>query len=161
MNINYIDTARWLDQNHTSLYVRGLFDTSSFLSDLTLNKDEEEQKEDFDNIVNNYNSLIEEYEEPKKFIIPTKEEELINKVEKYIKQTLNQIAQRKGYDLGVTLATYYYSTIPQFKNEASKYINYRDELWNAWFDVLNNLSNTKTIPTFEEVIKELPTFECW
>lgn len=156
MNINYIDNAKWLDANHTSLYVKGLFDASKYLTDLTLNN--EEDKELFDQVVLNYGDQIEEFVKQEEFIIPTELEILSKKVENYIRRYLNQIAQEKGYDLGVTLATYYHSTIPKFQEEASKYIEFRDKLWNAWFDIQAELTNAKSIPTSQDVIESLPKF---
>ena len=158
MKINFLKSAKWQDTEHTSLYVKGLFDASKYLTDLTLNKDDEEDKELFDQVVLNYSEQIEEFVKQEEFIIPSDLDVLSEKVENYIRRYLNQIAQEKSYDLGVTLATYYHSTIPKFQEEASKYIEFRDKLWNAWFSIQEELTTVKSIPTSQEVIERLPTF---
>lgn len=158
MKITYLQTAKWQDAEHNSLYIKGLFDTSKYLTDLTLSKDDEEYKELFDQVVLNYSDQIEEFVKQEQFVIPSDLDVLSNKVENYIRRYLNQIAQEKGYDLGVTLATYYHSTIPKFQNEAIKYIEYRDKLWNAWFSIQEELTIAKSIPTSQEVIESLPKF---
>lgn len=87
-------------------------------------------------------------------------EELIKQIQDHIQNMLDSLAREKNYDNGFTLASYAESTIPQFKEEAFKFIEYRDKCWTKCYEWLNDFQSGEIErPLLSDVINSLPYFE--
>jgi hypothetical protein len=70
---------------------------------------------------------------------------------------IDTVAQGKQYDDGVSCASYFNSTVTQWKNEATTFIAWRDAVYNyaiAQYALME--SGQRTVPTFPEFQSELP-----
>lgn len=85
--------------------------------------------------------------------------QIIATLEAAVQTYIDSIAAKRGYDTGVSCASYATSTIPQFAADAKAFIAWRDSVWVA----CQTLENTDMaaippiIPTLVEVIAALPT----
>lgn len=80
---------------------------------------------------------------------------------RYIIQALvDETANERQYDSGVTLASYVNSTIPQWAAEAQAFVAWRDAVWLHALTELDKVqSGARSQPTIEDFIAELPTLE--
>lgn len=70
---------------------------------------------------------------------------------------LDAVAQQRGYDGILSLASYATSTHPPFAAEGQAGLNWRDAVWGYCYQVLADVqSGTRTIPAAEALIAELP-----
>lgn len=77
-----------------------------------------------------------------------------------VQSHLDAAAQLRGFDNIFTAATYVGSVIPRFNNDATALRNWRDLCWAYCYQVLADVqAGTRTIPTVEELLAELPTLE--
>lgn len=73
---------------------------------------------------------------------------------------LDRKAQEKNYDNGFALSTYSNSTIPTFKEEAKKYIEWRDQCWMICYGLLNKYQSGEIErPTVDDVMNQMPALE--
>lgn len=73
---------------------------------------------------------------------------------------LDRKAQEKNYDNGFALSTYSNSTIPTFKEEAKKYIEWRDKCWMVCYGLLDKYQRGEIErPTVDDVMNQMPTLE--
>ena len=78
---------------------------------------------------------------------------LTNAVQAY----MDTKAQEKGYDNIHTACSYANSTDEVFKAEGTACLAWRDSVWRKCYTILGEVkAGKRAIPTFEEVIKELP-----
>jgi hypothetical protein len=83
-----------------------------------------------------------------------KQKLLVSSIQKYLDTT----AKLRNYDSILSLCSYYNSTNPTFAAEAQAGITWRDAVWTYCYQVLSDVINeSRTIPTVEELITELPT----
>lgn len=83
-----------------------------------------------------------------------------NRIRDYVQLMLDRKAQEKNYDNGFALSTYANSTIPSFKEEALKYIKWRDECWMICYDLLEKYQSGEIErPTVDSVSEALPVLE--
>ena len=70
---------------------------------------------------------------------------------------LDRKAQEKNYDNGFALSTYSNSTIPTFKEEAKKYIEWRDQCWMICYGLLDKYQSGEIErPTVDDVMNQMP-----
>lgn len=77
-------------------------------------------------------------------------------------EVLDEFARQKNYDGIVSLCSYSASTNPQFKAEAEKGAEYRDQVWAAGYAMLDQLAGSATpdlnsLPTRDQFIEMLPS----
>jgi hypothetical protein len=73
---------------------------------------------------------------------------------------LDSVARTRGYDGILSLCTYAASSITQFANEGQAGVNWRDAVWAYCYQVMAAVqAATRTIPTAEQLISELPTID--
>lgn len=73
---------------------------------------------------------------------------------------LDRKAQEKNYDNGFALSTYSNSTIPTFKEEAKKYIEWRDQCWMICYGLLDKYQSGEIErPTVDDVMNQMPALE--
>ena len=88
--------------------------------------------------------------------VPTEKEiqkQLTNGVQAY----MDTKAQERGYDNIHTACSYANSTDEVFKAEGAACLAWRDQVWRKCYDILAEVkAGTRSIPTLEEVIAELP-----
>ena len=66
-------------------------------------------------------------------------------------------AQTRGYDSGVTCASYANSIVSTWSADATNFIQWRDSVWLYVYDQLQQvLDGNRTAPTIEGLIAELP-----
>lgn len=83
------------------------------------------------------------------------EKEYAEAIQKHIDET----AQSKGYENGISLASYDSSTNVTWANEAQTFIAWRDDVWEYAFTELEKVkSGQRQQPTLEELLRELPAF---
>lgn len=74
-----------------------------------------------------------------------------------VQAVLDTFARTKGYDSIISAASYAASTIPQFAAEAARAILMRDNIWAACYAIMAAVvAGTRTLPTVEEIMAELP-----
>lgn len=77
-----------------------------------------------------------------------------------VQSWMDKAVQARNYDNIHTACTYANSTDEIFKAEGKACIMWRDDVWRACYNILNEvLSGTREIPTAEELIAELPKLE--
>lgn len=73
---------------------------------------------------------------------------------------LNKFAQLRNYGSILSAATYLSSTNPKFRDEAQYAIKARDDTWAKAYEVIAEVkAGTRSIPSFEELIAEMPKLE--
>lgn len=74
-----------------------------------------------------------------------------------IQQHIDATAQQRGYDSGVTCASYVGSTNLQWSGEASAFISWRDSVWaHAYAELAKVQAGEREQPSVAEIIDELP-----
>lgn len=85
---------------------------------------------------------------------------LYNIIRDNVQLMLDRKAQEKNYDNGFALSTYANSTIPSFKEEAKKYIEWRDQCWTICYGLLDKYQSGEIErPTVDDVMNQMPTLE--
>jgi hypothetical protein len=75
---------------------------------------------------------------------------------------LDAFAQARGYDNIVSLCNYATSSHPRFKADADLGVLARDQQWGASLQIKQDvLAGLRPMPTFEEVMAELPSLPAW
>lgn len=88
--------------------------------------------------------------------VPTAEE-IKSAMVATVQDHLDSVARERGYDGILSLASYATSTHPPFAAEGQAGLNWRDAVWGYCYQVLADVqSGTRTIPTAEALIAELP-----
>lgn len=89
------------------------------------------------------------------------ESDSIKKEAKYaIMDHLDKIAQSKDYNSSLSCSSFSNSTVSQWKNEASIFIEWRDAVWSYAFQQFDLIQQKqRTIPTIDEFIQELPVID--
>ena len=84
--------------------------------------------------------------------------QVIATLESAVQVHINSIAQKRGYDNGVSCASYATSTIPQFAADAVAFVAWRDSVWVACQQIENTdlAAVPPIIPTAADVIAALP-----
>ena len=84
--------------------------------------------------------------------------QIILELESAVQVYIDSIAQKKGYDSGVTCASYAASTNTTFAADAKAFIAWRDSVWTTCQQIENtDLAATPPIvPTSAQVIAALP-----
>lgn len=73
---------------------------------------------------------------------------------------LDRKAQEKNYDNGFALSTYINSTILSFKEEAHKYVAWRDQCWVVCYGLLDKYQKGEIErPTVDEVMDQMPKLD--
>ena len=86
------------------------------------------------------------------------DDEIFKEIQNAVQRILDDKAQSMNYDDGFTLASYYDSTIPKFKQEAMEFVEYRDKCWSKCYEMLNDYTSGKIRrPLVSEVIEILGT----
>lgn len=74
-----------------------------------------------------------------------------------IQSHLDTTAQERNYDNIMSLCTYATSTNAKFAAEGQAGVEWRDAVWSACYQMLAEVeSGTRTVPTEDELIAELP-----
>lgn len=76
-----------------------------------------------------------------------------------IQGRLDAFAQSRGYDSGVSCASYAVSTNATFKAEAGRFIELRDQTWAKCYAITAEVKAGSSMPTLEQIIAELPPLE--
>lgn len=80
-----------------------------------------------------------------------------NQVITRVQSSLDTFARSRGYDGIISACTYVTSTVPQFASEAQRCVQLRDSMWSACYAILAAVqAGTRTMPTVNEVLAELP-----
>lgn len=83
--------------------------------------------------------------------------DIFTQVQDKVQELLDNKAKELNYDNGFALASYATSTIPKFRNEATKFVAWRDSMWAKCYEINDQyLSGTIPMPTVEDVMNELP-----
>lgn len=103
---------------------------------------------------------IQKYQEIRKAYVELSDEELFTEIQTQIQNLLDMLAREKNYDNSFVLASYAESTIPRFRNEALKFIEFRDQCWSICYNLLNKYTSGEIErPSLVEVLGSLPVFE--
>lgn len=82
----------------------------------------------------------------------------INVYEQNIQVILDKFAQERGYDDIKSACDYAGCNITKFDTEGTYCKNLRAETWDVCYQILSDVENgIRPLPTFEEVVAELPT----
>lgn len=101
---------------------------------------------------------IAEYVPPEP-VMPTVDE-IKQQITYKIQVMLDTVAQQKGYDTGVSLASYATSTDDVFHEQANKFVAWRDQCWRTCYDYLDKFNNGEYVfTTIDDFIELLPKFE--
>jgi hypothetical protein len=77
-----------------------------------------------------------------------------------IQAHLDSKAQERNYDGILSLCTYATSANPKFSAEGQAGVLWRDAVWAKGYEVMAEVkAGTRSVPTIEELISELPLFE--
>lgn len=89
--------------------------------------------------------------------LSAEKESIKNSLEEGIQKYLDSTAKNYGYDSMLSAVSYVNSTYPKFAAEAAACIAWRDSVWLYCYQVMQGiLDNSRSIPTIEELISELP-----
>src|SRR5574344_586057 len=80
--------------------------------------------------------------------------DIIKAINNSVKTKLDQVAIDRGYDSAISIASYANSTIQAFKDEATKFITYRDSVW----DAINKYLNKSGDKSLDEAMEVIPAF---
>lgn len=87
------------------------------------------------------------------------QEEILSKLISGVQSYLDSTAKQMGYDGIVSLCSYKGSTDAIFNKEGTAGVAWRDLVWRTCYTIRDEvLAGTRTIPTVEELISELPEF---
>lgn len=142
--------SQWADKDHTCLYAR--IKTSNGWENLTchkystgIEKEVWDAREDFEFLPANDE---------------TSPESLHKLIQKAVQDVLEAKAREKEYDNVLSIATYATSTDPVYHAQGVKFVKWRDECWRYCTDIENNYkAGVIPMPTFDEIMKGLPTME--
>lgn len=85
--------------------------------------------------------------------------ELIKEIQDSVQSIIDSTAQEKLYDNGLALCGYINSTNEQFRNEAQRFIKFRDDCWVKCYEILDAYNAGEIArPTVSDVIKQMPVF---
>lgn len=74
-----------------------------------------------------------------------------------IEAHVDNVAKAKAYGGGVSLASYLYSTVPQWQEEAQTFVAWRDAVWAyAYLQMAMVQAGQRSQPTVADLILELP-----
>ena len=74
-----------------------------------------------------------------------------------VESLVNQTAQSRQYDSGISLAGYVASTVPQWAAESQAFIAWRDQVWSYVYQALADVEQAKRAqPLVPDLIAELP-----
>lgn len=76
-------------------------------------------------------------------------------IKEFINQKLTKIANEKNYDTITSICSYMNSKIQEYREEAEKFIEYRDSVW----QIVNEYLNKTDFPSIDEVSKLIPEFK--
>ena len=70
---------------------------------------------------------------------------------------LDSFARTRGYDGILSACSYVSSAVPQFAAEAARCVTLRDQVWATCYTIMAAVkAGTRTMPTVEQAISELP-----
>ena len=85
--------------------------------------------------------------------------ELFTKIQSLVQEYIDKPAKDLNYENGFYLASYYNSTIEKFKNEARKFVEFRDACWTICYGLLGKYENGEIRrPLSSEVLELLPEY---
>ena len=91
---------------------------------------------------------------------PPPVERVLAELQAGISAHVNRVARGRGYDDGVSCASYAASTVPLWAAEAGAFIAWRDAVWSAVLDGLESVQSGKTpMPVLQDIIEALPVIE--
>ena len=91
---------------------------------------------------------------------PPPVERVLAELQAGISAHVNRVARGRGYDDGVSCASYAASTVPLWAAEAAAFIAWRDAVWSAVLDGLESVQSGKTpMPVLQDIIAALPVIE--
>lgn len=74
-----------------------------------------------------------------------------------VQHTLDELAREYGYDDITSVCSYKDSSVERFASEAAYFIKLRDETWLKLISIFEQVdSGKKKMPSFEELLSELP-----
>lgn len=74
-----------------------------------------------------------------------------------VQDRLDAFAQSRGYDSGVSCASYAASTNATFKAEAGRFVELRDQTWAKCYTIVDEVkAGKRPMPTLDELLLELP-----
>jgi hypothetical protein len=83
--------------------------------------------------------------------------EIKNTLNSYVNKYLDDTAMRLGYNTIVSMCSYTESSY--FYEESKKAVKFRDMVWVTFFKIYDNLVKDNHVPTYYDLIKNLPIFE--
>lgn len=91
-------------------------------------------------------------------VTPLTTAQIIAQLEFSVQQYIDSIAQKKGYDSGISCATYVTSTVATFAADAAAFIKWRDSVWGTCqqLEATDLAATPPIIPTAAAVIAALP-----
>lgn len=85
--------------------------------------------------------------------------EVIKEIQDLVQTYIDNVAKEKNYDNGFALANYSESTNEKFKNEALKFIPFRDQCWDKCYEILEQYQTGQIDrPEPEDIFEYLPIF---
>lgn len=79
-----------------------------------------------------------------------------------VTKEVEKVAQRRGYDSGVSCASYAASTNTTYKGDAAAFIAWRDAVWGYCTTLLNQVqAGVAPMPTDSTLLAGLPSFTAW
>ncbi len=153
--INY-SFLSWIGDNQTLFHVVNLsIDDVNYGTQL-VPKDSDIGRKLLDYI--NANDIILPIEETGEHNEELTDDLLYSIIRDNVQLMLDRKAQEKNYDNGFALSTYANSTIPSFKEEAKKYIEWRDQCWTVCYGLLDKYQSGEIErPTVDDVMNQMPT----
>ncbi len=89
--------------------------------------------------------------------IPAPPPVTINDYRRAIQAHIDKTANQRGYDSGVTCASYVGSTTPAWGAEAQAFVAWRDAVWgHAYGELAKVEGGQREQPTVAEIVSELP-----
>ena len=86
--------------------------------------------------------------------------ELIAAIQDAVQNLLDSKAHELNYDNGFAIASYVNSTVPKFRDEARRFIAWRDSCWAKCYEFLGLFESGEIgRPTVEQVLQSLPTLD--
>lgn len=85
--------------------------------------------------------------------------EVIKEIQDLVQTYIDNVAKEKNYDNGFALANYSESTNEKFRNEALKFIPFRDQCWVKCYEILEQYQTGQiNRPEPEDIFNFLPIF---
>lgn len=74
-----------------------------------------------------------------------------------IQSLIDETAASKGFDDGVTLASYVNSTVALWGHQASAFVTWRDDIWQVAFSEMGKMEGgSRSKPALSDFLLELP-----